>query len=201
MASDLKRAVREKAKRGDRTFSLTADVKEAHRQIPVAREDWRVLGCRVRPGTHVYINTVGTFGMSSASYYWSRVGSGIGRLMQYVVGQSAATWGMLVADDYHLETSGAAYRTGLITFFVIRSLLGVPLSWGKTSGGDTLTWVDFELLHKSYRWGISQRRAEWFCRWCEETAKTETINASSSLEEGLGRITYVAGALEHERPS
>ena len=46
--------------------------------------------------------------------------------------------------------------------------------------------------------GISQRRAEWFCRWCKETAKAETVN-TSSFEEGLGRTTYVAGALEYER--
>ena len=50
MASDLKRSMREKAKRGETTFALTADVKEAHRQIPIAEEDWRLLGCRVRPG-------------------------------------------------------------------------------------------------------------------------------------------------------
>ena len=110
--------MREKARRGERTFALTADVKEAHRQIPVARGDWRLLGCRVRPGTCVCVNTVGTFGISSASYYWSRVGSGIGRLTQGVVGSSATIWIMLVADDYHLETSGAAYRTGLIYHFL-----------------------------------------------------------------------------------
>ena len=165
------------------------DVKEAHRQIPIAKEDWLLFGCRVRPGTYVFINTFGTFGTSSASYYWSRIGSGIGRLMQYVVGNSATTWIMLVADDFHLETSGAEYRSGIITLFVFCSLLGVPLSWGKTSGGDTLTWVEFELLHKSYRLGISQRRAEWFCRWCEEAANADTIN-TSSFEEGLGRITW-----------
>ena len=34
MASDLKRGMREKAKRGERTFAMTADVKGAHRQIP-----------------------------------------------------------------------------------------------------------------------------------------------------------------------
>ena len=109
--------------------------------------------------------------------------------MPYVVGQSATIWVMLVADDYHLETSGAAYRTGLITFFVICSLPGVPLSCGKTSGEVTLTWVGFELLRKSSRLGISRRRSEWFCRWCEETATAEKIN-TSSFEEGL---------LEHER--
>ena len=112
------------------------------------------------------------------------IGSGIGRLVQYVVSSSAATWIMLVADDYHLETSGASYRAGLIAFFVVCSLLGVPLSWSKTSGGDTFTWVVFQLFHKSYRLGVSQRSAEWICRWCKE--------------EGSGRITYVARALEYE---
>ena len=137
MASDLKRGMREKARRGERTFALTADVKEAHRQIPVAPGDWRLLGCRVRPCIFVYISKVGTFGISSASYYWSRIGSGIGRLVQLVVGSSAATWIMLVADGHHLETSGASCRAGLTAFFVVCSLLGVPFSWGKTSGGDT----------------------------------------------------------------
>ena len=57
MASDLKRGMREKARRGEKTFALTANVKEAHRQIPVSRRGWRLLGCRVRPSTFVYINT------------------------------------------------------------------------------------------------------------------------------------------------
>ena len=156
MASDLKRAMREKARKGERTFASTAGVKAAHRQIPIAKEDWRLLECRVRPRTYVYINAVGTFGLSSASYYWSRIGSGIGRLMQNVVGSSATIWVMLVADDYHLETSGASYRIGLITFFVVCSLLGVPLSWGEdVCRRHPLIWVGFELLHESYRLGIS----------------------------------------------
>ena len=37
------------------------------------------------------------------------------KLVQYVVGSSAATWIMLVADDYHLETSGTSYRAGWVT--------------------------------------------------------------------------------------
>ena len=59
-------------------------------------------------------------------------------------------------------------------------------------------WVEFELLLRSRCVGISYRRAEWFARW------TKNANASSvyvaSFEEGLGRIMFVAGALEHERP-
>ena len=52
IASDLKSSMREKAKVGERTFALTADVKEAHRQVPVAPRDWHLLGARSsRAGT------------------------------------------------------------------------------------------------------------------------------------------------------
>ena len=61
IASDLKRALREKAKLGEQTFALSADVSEAHRQVPIHPQDWHYLGCpghtrigRVHPhGGHV----------------------------------------------------------------------------------------------------------------------------------------------------
>ena len=46
IASDLKRAMREKADLQQPTFALTADVSEAQRQ-PVHPSDWKFLGCRV----------------------------------------------------------------------------------------------------------------------------------------------------------
>ena len=113
ISSDLKRAMREKARQGISTFALTADVSEAHRQIPVHPQDWHLLGCQVTPGADVYVNTVGTFGVSSASYYWGRVASAIGRLAQYIAGDTAQTWHMLVADDYHLEAGGQSIDTTL----------------------------------------------------------------------------------------
>ena len=71
--------------------------------------------------------------------------------------------------------------------------------WHKTCGGDTLVWVGFELLLRSRCVGISARRAEWFVRWVETVASSATIHVGT-FEEGLGRIMFVAGALEHERP-
>ena len=86
IATDLNRLMREKSKTGEPTFALTADVTEAHRQIPIAEQDWHLLGCQVQPGGEVFVNTVGTFGVACASYCWSRVGSAIGRLCQYLSG-------------------------------------------------------------------------------------------------------------------
>ena len=199
IASDIKRLMREKSQLNQRSFSLTADVSEAHRQVPIHPDDWHMLGCRVRPGGAIYVNTVGTFGVASASYYWSRVAGAIGRIAQYCAGTRAITWHLLVADDYHLEASGSEYRAALMVFFVICDTVGIPLSWHKTSGGDVTNWVGFELLHSSYKLGVSQRRADWFVRWTRSTAEQKTVHMAA-FEEGLGRVMYVAGALEHERP-
>ena len=35
---------------------------------------------------------------------------------------------------------------------------GVPMSWSKTAGGDTVSWVGFELLHRSYQLVLTERR-------------------------------------------
>ena len=103
IAADIKRILREKSRAGLRTFALTADVAEAHRQVPIDRRDWHLLGSQVRTGGTVYVNTVGTFGVASASYYWSRIGSALGRLTHYLSGDTAQSWHLLVADDFHLD--------------------------------------------------------------------------------------------------
>ena len=46
----LKRLMREKAKRGEVTFGLTADVKEAHRQVPIDPDDWHLLAVSSKVG-------------------------------------------------------------------------------------------------------------------------------------------------------
>ena len=64
------------------------------------------------------MNTVGTFGVASASYCWSRVAPSIGRLTQYLSGARAESWHMLVANDFQMETAGESYRPALIVFFI-----------------------------------------------------------------------------------
>ena len=199
IAADVKRVLREKAGLEEPTFALTADISEAHRQVPIDARDWHYLGCQVTPESDVYVHTVGTFGVASASYFWSRVATAVGRLSQYLAGHEAHTWHLLVADDYHLDAGGRAYRAALVVFFVLCAVAGVPLSWHKTAGGDTVSWIGFELLHRSHRLGISERRAAWFVRWTKEVADSEHVHMTK-FEEGLGRIMNVAGALDYERP-
>eukprot|EP00971_Amphidinium_carterae_P346332 6487712-Amphidinium_carterae.2 len=58
-------------------LALVIDGKSAHRQIPVAEADWGLQAFRLHPPNAqgeqtVYLNTVGTFGVTSASYHYAR---------------------------------------------------------------------------------------------------------------------------------
>ena len=86
------------------------------------------------------------------------------------MGCCVATCRCVVADDYHLEAERLNYRFALMMFLILCSVVGAPLSWHKTSGGDTVVWVGFELLHRTRHLGISLRGAEWFTKWTRETA-------------------------------
>ena len=56
----------------------------------------------------------------------------------------------------------------------------------------------FELLHRSFQLGISQRRAEWLTRWTREVSNSDFVNMTA-FEQGLGGVMYVVSALEYER--
>ena len=184
--------MREKAQIGERSFALTADVKEAHRRVPIDPGDWHLLGCQVTPGSSVYINKLGTFGISSASYCWSRVASAPGRIAQYLAGFTAN------AGTYQLQTTSSSTPVSLSIaqrfpyFFVLCDTCCVPLSWSKTSGRDTVAWVGFELLHAS-----SELR--YLPTACRLVRQMDCRRRSTSME-GLGRMMFVAGALEYEKP-
>ena len=68
IAADVKRIMRVKSRSGVRTFALTA-VSEAHRQVPIDKRDWHLLGCQVELGGVVYVKTEGTLGVASASFF------------------------------------------------------------------------------------------------------------------------------------
>ena len=176
IAADLKRSMREKAKVGELTFALSADVTEAHRQVPIHPDDWHFLGCQVKPGGDVFVNTVGTFGVASASYYWSRVVGSIGRLLQYLSGHSSTSWHMLVADDYLLESGGPGYRVGLLLFFVLCAVVGVPLSWHKTC-----VWEEGRGGRGTRSYGSASRFS------CDPTVLAFLRGAPSGLLDGLRR--------------
>ena len=118
-AADLRRAVGEHETR-------LYDVR-TNRQAPIAKRHWHLLVCQVRPGVDVYVSTVGTFGVASASYSWPRVAaSSLGTCWWF--------------DDYHLGAGGAGYRPVLIPVLLC-AVCVVPLLESKRQEENSVAGV------------------------------------------------------------
>ena len=77
---DTAGVVREVRETGKSLFTMSADISAAHRRMKIRREDWRLLACRSESSSKViWVNKVGTFGISSAPIWWSPLFSLVGR--------------------------------------------------------------------------------------------------------------------------
>ena len=121
----------------DQDQTSPPDVKGAHRLIPVRQEDWGLQACALEGGDSENLNRVGTFGLLSASYWWSRAGGAMARPAHYVVGKRAHTWMLLVADDLMQSAAGPERQPALFVLMVLASVLDVPISWHKSGRSGT----------------------------------------------------------------
>ena len=54
----------------------------------------------------VWLNTVGSFGVGSAGYWWGRAGAALLRLAHYLQGRSHMLWLLLYSDDCWATAGG-----------------------------------------------------------------------------------------------
>ena len=87
------------------------------------------------------------------------------------------------------------FAQSLLAYIWWLVILGVPLSWKKSKGGLSYTWVSYELCFKSWTLGISASRAAWFEGWLTRTIDAGLID-TAELREALGRMVYMYGALQ-----
>ncbi len=197
--ADIKRVMRAQAEEGSRVVGMVADVKDAHRTVPVHEDDWAFQLCRAHPGGRIYAFRCGVFGVASISYWWARLASAVLRAVHYMMDVDADLWALLVADDFKFEAGGSRAHFDLLYVVLLLDLLSVPLAWPKLRGGTELEWVGYHLLLREASIGLSASRASWVVTWCRRMAQTGAAQRSH-LREGLGRLSFVAGAMELERP-
>ena len=197
-AADIKRVLQEQRASGAPHFGLTLDVKEAHRMVAVRPEDWPLQACQVRRGGVVYLNTRGTYGVSSAAYWWGRLAAALHRLILAILGQRGP-WAKLFADDWDLSAGGPGFEFALLAFAWMLVCLGVPLSWKKARGGFVYNWVGLEVDLRSWSLGISSSRASWLIGWFDRILDSNRV-LMRELREALGRMVFVYGALKADKP-
>ena len=84
-------------------------------------------------------------------------------------------------DGCFFELGGSRYRSPQVLFFVLCGVCG------------------FEFSYRSFRLGMSQRRAKGFKKWTRELATAEHVQMPNFVE-GLFRIMNVAGDLGLRTP-
>ena len=84
----------------ERNVGLVWDFASAHRIVHIHPDDWGLQACTLvdlkgrepSDSVEVYLNTVGTFGIPSAGYWWGRLASAIVRGIHYAAGHSRKAW-------------------------------------------------------------------------------------------------------------
>lgn len=181
-------------------FSVVTDVSMAHRRIKIGEDEWGMLGCQCdEADEHVYLNTVGTFGISSASEWWQRHFATIVRITHNLLGHANPLDLLLYSDDLEAVAPGARGRRSIVLALLYMCAVGVPFQITKVRGGVEVDWIGLRCCYISMRLGLSPLRAAWLADWCDDIVRRGRAH-TRELAAGLGRLGFAAMALYWERP-
>ena len=179
-------------------FALKGDVSKAHRRVRVRRQDWGAQACALDVDQEVWVNTVGTFGLASAGYYWGRLVAAAGRLPFYFL-RDSVFWQLVFADDFSWTAAGPQFDEDLLFTVFLMSCLGIPFSWEKFGGGLQYEWIGFALDLIRFEAGLAEKRRLWLVKWLQEVLEKRVVLVRH-FADVLGRIQYAALALQFLRP-
>ena len=145
---DAAALVREVTERREAMFTLAADIKSAHRLVKIRQWDWPLLGCKSSSSSKViWVNRCGAFGVSSASYWWTRLFGALGRLVITIMSQELL-FQLVYVDDLHMTLFGERKFLNLWMTLAMYEALGTPFGYHKFGGGLEVQFVGFQLDYK-----------------------------------------------------
>ena len=130
-------------------FAVNGDVSKAHRRVRVKQQDWGVQAARTdRNSNTVWLNKVGTFGVASAAFWWSRLMGLIGR---FALATCMKDWIFILTfvDDLHMAFGGTNRWLTFWRLMACLEMVGIPFSYKKFVGGFQLDYVGFWIIHAS----------------------------------------------------
>ena len=140
-AREKKQLLREMLEEDTVAFSVVGDIAKAHRRYKHQASEHGFMGCQLSteetvPGDPesqlVYVNLVGTFGLSCASYWWTRIAACGVRLTYHLLGPRFKVDMLLYADDLESLGRTAEGRQGIRLSYLFLAALGFPFKWPKT---------------------------------------------------------------------
>ena len=185
---------------GDLAFSLIGDFGKAHRRFKYRSDEHGFLGCVVKESEKlVYVNKVGTFGISSTPYWWGRLSGALIRLCHALIGPRVPLEILLYADDLETMGVGPPGRRGSVIAFILMAAFGSPFKWSKQRGGLQTEWIGLMTDYGRFAYGISEKRADWLVQWMRGLCHEKMVLPSEFMA-GLGRLGFITTALPWEKP-
>ena len=172
--------------------SLVSAVIEHAKKISAhARQSTRYCACYGIDG--------GTFGVSSASLWWSRLFGIIGR----VVGRALlchAAFQLVFVDDMHANFFGPRKYHNALVWLTLYLMAGTPFVWKKFKGGPLVAFIGYELDYEKRLIGLSDSRGTWLVNWIRLAKEARFVVQTKKFAEFLGRLGFVSRLLYWLKP-
>ncbi|CAE7196495.1 unnamed protein product [Symbiodinium sp. CCMP2592] len=181
-------------------LAATADVSAAHRLVLHRKSDWALMSCRAEQGSDtIWINKVGTFGLSPASFWWSRLYGIIGRVVTRCLLQHAF-YHFAYVDDVHPTFYGKRMYINFLVWLILQEMIGVPFAYHKFKGKTLVAFIGYELDYGARLVGLSEARGAWVCNWVDEARKARFVVSVRKFAEFLGRLGFVSRVVYWIKP-
>eukprot|EP00435_Cladocopium_sp_Y103_P025733 s2122_g6.t1 len=198
--AEIAAIVREAAETSEAPFCVSADIRAAHRLVKIRKEDWGYLCCRADSSSDtVWVNHTGTFGVSSAPYWWAKLAGMLGRFVRYVF-HTRWMMQMIYVDDLHGVFVGPDKFRFLWIWLLAFELIGTPFGYRKFKGGFAPEFVGFQIRYDLVQVGISKRRGDWLAEWIDKAEQNRYVVAARDFVEFLGRLGFVSQLLIWLKP-
>ena len=192
---DAAGVIREVTETKEARFSISADIKSAHRLVKLRSRDHPLICCKASSTSDtIWVNKVGTFGVSSASYWWTRLMGTVGRLVGNAMG-TECNYQLIYVDDLHVVVFGERKFLTLWMMLAAYEALGTPFQYAKFAGGIEVTFVGFQLDYGRCKMGVTAKRGLWLLNFIKEMEEARYTVHMRRFGEFLGRLAFLARVL------
>ena len=192
--------VREATATREAPFCVSADIKAAHRLVKVRKVDWGYTCCRADSSSDtVWVNHTGTFGVSSAPYWWAKLAGLLGRFVGFLFHQRWMMQ-MIYVDDLHGVFIGPEKFFFLWVWVLAYELIGTPFGYHKFKGGYASEFVGFHIRYDLAEVGISTKRGEWLLSWITNARANKFVISARDFAEFLGRLGFISQLVTWLKP-
>eukprot|EP00435_Cladocopium_sp_Y103_P070514 s291_g35.t1 len=185
-------AVRESLETREAPFAVSADIKSAHR----LSSDWGFVACRSDSDSQtIWLNKCGTFGISSAPYWWAKLFALVGRFVGHLM---TTVWflHMVYVDHLHGVFTGERKFHNMWVWVLAFELIGTPFGYHKFKGGFAVEFVGFQMRYDTKKVGVTLRRGDCLRDCFGLTFRYVVV--TRDFAEFLGSLGFVSQLLVDE---